>query len=223
MCRNLAAHFFYYMLYWTKTLKLIKFLLSDYTWDVETSAKTVYLTFDDGPIPIITPWVLQQLKLFGAKATFFSIGKNVVENPELLKQIVADGHAVGNHTYNHVNGWKTSNDDYLTEVRRCDEVIFANIAQDRKLFRPPYGKIKPSAARQLKKQGYEIVMWDILSADFDQLITPKKCLQNVLTHIAPGSIIVFHDSIKAYKNLEYALPRTLKFLAEQGYNCEVLT
>ena len=209
------------MLYWTKTHWFLKRLLPGLVWDVKTREKIVYLTFDDGPIPEATPWVLQQLQQYGARATFFCIGNNIAANPEIYNEIVRN-HAVGNHTYNHVNGWKASPADYLDEVDKCSAVMKKTGAESM-LFRPPYGKIKWAVARALKRQGYKIIMWDVLSGDFDHNIAPERCLQHVISNITPGSIIIFHDSVKAFKNLEYALPRTLKFLKDQGYACEVLT
>lgn len=187
-----------------------------YVWDVPVADKTVFLTFDDGPVPEVTEWVLAQLKAYDAKATFFCIGNNVKQNPEIYTKIIALGHRVGNHTYNHVNGWKTDTVNYVENIKKCASEI--GIAPEKPLlFRPPYGKIKREQTRVLRNSGYRIVMWDVLSADFDQSITPEKCLQNVLENITSGSIIIFHDSVKAYKNLRYALPKTLEYLKINGY------
>ncbi|WP_298221316.1 polysaccharide deacetylase family protein [Flavobacterium sp.] len=211
------------MWYWIKTNRLIKRIFSDYVWNVATVEKKVYLTFDDGPTPEITSWVLNQLKSFDAQATFFCIGDNIRKYSEIFNEVINEGHAIGNHTFNHYNGWKTKTSDYIENVLSCDETIIQNskfIIHHSKLFRPPYGKIKKSQAKQLMDSGYKIIMWDVLSADFDATVTAEKCLKNVLKNIRPGSIIVFHDSAKAFKNLEYTLPRTLQFLKDNGYKCE---
>lgn len=210
-------------LYWVKTHRFIKKMFSSFVWDVPGRAKTVYLTFDDGPIPQITPWVLQVLKQHNIKATFFCIGDNIKKYPETFKQVVNDGHIIGNHTFNHLNGWNTNNDTYLANFEQCENAILSGYGKDVKLFRPPYGKIKTAQAKAIKKLGYKIIMWDVLSADFDQTITPQQCLQNVINNTTPGSIIIFHDSIKASDNLRYALPQAVAYLKDMGYSFEVLT
>nr|WP_315149484.1 polysaccharide deacetylase family protein [uncultured Flavobacterium sp.] len=212
--------------YWIKTNTFIKKIFSNYVWDVHNTENKIYLTFDDGPTPDVTEWVLEELKKHQAKATFFCIGKNIENNPDLFKRVVNDGHAIGNHTFNHLNGWNTSTDDYLENIALCNSEIdnldseICNLQS--KLFRPPYGKIKTSQSKELRKLGYKIIMWDVLSADFDQTITPEKCLENVLQNAVSGSIIVFHDSNKAYKNLEYVLPRSLKILKERGFTFDTI-
>jgi peptidoglycan/xylan/chitin deacetylase (PgdA/CDA1 family) len=211
------------MWYWIKTNRLIKRIFSNYVWDIPTVEKKVYLTFDDGPTPEITAWVINQLNEFDAKATFFCIGDNIQKYPEIFDSILRNGHIIGNHTFNHYNGWKTKTPSYIENVKLCKEAIIQNSKfkiQNSNLFRPPYGKIKNAQAKTLLASGYKIIMWDILSADFDATITPEKCLENVLKNVAPGSIIVFHDSAKAFKNLEYTLPRTLQFLKDNQYQCE---
>ncbi|NHM05868.1 polysaccharide deacetylase family protein [Flavobacterium sp. CYK-4] len=211
--------------YWIKTSWLIKKIFPKYTWGFPPMERIVYLTFDDGPTPEITPWVLDQLQQFDAKATFFCIGDNIKKHPDVFQQIIQNQHSVGNHTFNHLNGWKTQTDQYLKNVMACAKTIEAASQQpstinSQPLFRPPYGKIKKSQAKELLSSGYQIIMWDVLSADFDGRVSPEKCLENVLRNIRPGSIVVFHDSVKAFKNLQYALPRTLAFLKEQKYQCE---
>lgn len=205
--------------YWIKTNWIIKKIFSNYTWDVSNTGNTVYLTFDDGPIPEITEWVLNELKKHHVKATFFCIGENIDKHPKIFEKIIGDGHSVGNHTYNHLNGWKTSTEEYLENTKLCEASI-SNLQS--KIFRPPYGKLKASQSRKLQELGYKIIMWDVLSADFDTTISKEQCLDNVLSNIKPGSIIVFHDSIKALKNLEYVLPKTLKFLKEKGFAFDVI-
>lgn len=205
--------------YWIKTNKLIKRLFSNQVWDLPNSEKKIYLTFDDGPTPEVTAWVLSVLKQHDIKATFFCIGDNIRKYPELFQQVIAEKHHIGNHTYNHLQGWKTSDKEYLENAKQCEEIIITqgNSSLKSKLFRPPYGKIRPSQSSQLRKKGYKIIMWDVLSADFDQQITPEKCLDNVIKNTTQGSIIVFHDSRKAFKNLEYALPKTIEILKEKGF------
>jgi peptidoglycan/xylan/chitin deacetylase (PgdA/CDA1 family) len=203
--------------YWVKTHWLMKKLFSQYVWDIPAKEKIVYLTFDDGPTPEITEWVLSQLEHYNAKATFFCIGNNIANHRGIYEKVINAGHAIGNHTYNHVNGWKTDYQAYLDNVALCESEM-----ENRGLFRPPYGKIKRSQSKTLRGLGYQIIMWDILSADFDRNITKEKCLDNVIRHINPGSVVIFHDSVKAFPNLEYALPKTLQFLKENGYRCEVI-
>ncbi|MEM1216954.1 MAG: polysaccharide deacetylase family protein [Bacteroidota bacterium] len=202
-------------MYLVKTPKFIQELFPNFTWKVPTQEKVLYLTFDDGPIPEVTPWVLEQLREYNAQATFFCVGENVKRHPEVYEQVLAEGHSVGNHTYNHLNGWKTDNLPYFHNIRHC-----ANLTKT-VLFRPPYGKLRPRQSQFLLRH-YRIVMWDVLSADFDELITPEQCLANVTRNAGPGSIVVFHDSLKAEENLRYALPRTLEHFAALGYRFEAL-
>ncbi|TRX04184.1 polysaccharide deacetylase family protein [Flavobacterium gawalongense] len=210
-------------LYWIKTNRIIKKIFSNYTWDIPNTENKVYLTFDDGPIPEITEWVLEELKTHNAKATFFCIGDNINKNNKIFKKVITEGHAIGNHTFNHLNGWKTTTEAYLENFKRCEEIIQqSGINLKSKFFRPPYGKIKTTQAKEISKLGYKIIMWDVLSADFDQNLSKEDCLENVLSNIESGSIIVFHDSIKAFKNLEYVLPRTLAYLKENNFICDVI-
>jgi len=184
-------------------------------WRVKTQEKKIYLTFDDGPQPAITDWVLDILKEHNAKATFFCVGENVRKHNDVYKRILAEGHSVGNHTYNHLYGWRTDTKRYIENTKKCAELV------DSKLFRPPYGRMKPSQYSKLK-QHYSIVMWDVLSGDFDQKITKEKCLKNVLDYSREGSIVLFHDSIKAKANMEFALPIFLKQFSEKGFVFEKL-
>lgn len=204
---------------WVKTNRFIKTIFPKYVWDIPNSGKKVFLTFDDGPIPEITEWVLEQLLLYNAKATFFCIGDNIQKHPGVFQKVIEHGHSIGNHTFNHLKGWQTPLGEYLENTKRCQSQIEIS-GKKTTLFRPPYGKIKPSQAKALRKLNYKIIMWDIISMDFDQTITPGECLENVLKNVESGSIIVFHDSIKAWKNLEYALPKTLEFLNKKGFVCE---
>jgi len=205
--------------YWIKTHWIVKKLFPKYIWDIPSADKTVYLTFDDGPTPEVTEWVLSQLDQFNAKATFFCIGYNIAHNRSIFEQTIAAGHTIGNHTYNHMNGWHTEDHIYLENVQQC-EAEMAGI--NKNLFRPPYAKLSRVQSKVLLDKGYKIVMWDVLSADFDQTISKEKCLNNVIKNIRPGSVVIFHDSVKASENLKYALPKTLQFLKDNGYKCEAI-
>ena len=252
-----------------KTPRFIQWLFPERIWAFPFEKNSVYLTFDDGPIPEITPWVLDELKRHDAKATFFCIGENVQKNPAIFNKIINEGHSVGNHTFNHVNGWKTETSKYIENVEKTEKQIWGDgswkledgrqVTDDRSwmtddrswmtgdgrswmtddrswmtgdvdinslpvstiknrksLFRPPYGKITSKQAKILQKNGFKIVMWDIISYDFDASLSEEKCLQNVLQNIKPGSIVVFHDSLKAEKNLRYVLPKVLEFIGRSG-------
>ena len=193
-------------------------------WAFPKNTNTVYLTFDDGPIPKITSWVLQELKRYGAKATFFCIGDNISKYPEIFKSIVSEGHSIGNHTHNHLNGWKTKTATYIENVLLAEAEANnqSSINNNQLLFRPPYGKITQKQAKMLQKKGYTIVMWDVLSFDFDAGTSEEKCFLNVSENIKPGSIIVFHDSLKAEKKLRSSLPRLLQWLKENDLSAEAL-
>ncbi len=187
-------------------------------WRLPNSENAVYLTFDDGPIPEVTPWVLDTLKKYSAHGTFFCIGDNVRKHPEVFRRLQLEGHAVGNHTFHHLNGWKTDTKSYIADTLKAEEILKKKYS-DTKLFRPPYGKIKMEQSKALRNRGYKIIMWDVLSADFDEKVSNAACLENVLTHMRPGSIVVFHDSIKAKERLTFALPKVLKFITEKGWKC----
>jgi len=202
-------------MYLVKSSYFIKKYYSNFVWKIPTTEKIIYLTFDDGPTSKITEWTLATLKAFNAKATFFCVGSNAAKHPEIFQQIIAEGHAVGNHTHHHVNGWHTDNEAYLRNIKKCEEVIKSN------LFRPPYGRIKKSQY-ELIKDDYKVIMWDVLSGDFDPKTSPEKCLSNVINNTAEGAIIVFHDSMKAANNLKPTLPKVLAHFTEQGYRFEPL-
>lgn len=192
-------------------------MIPSLTWKVQTNDKVVYLTFDDGPHPEITHWVLQTLEEYNAKATFFCVGENVTRFPGTYHSILNHGHTTGNHTYNHLKGWTTPNQRYYENVSRCATLVKS------KLFRPPYGRISPLQIRALKKQGYRIVMWDILTCDFDATIDIQKALDTTVKAAQKGSIIVFHDSEKAKKQLQQLLPEVLKQLSERGFTFKQLS
>lgn len=172
--------------------------------------KTVYLTFDDGPIPEVTPWVLELLEQEDVKATFFCVGENVQKHPEVYNQILAQGHDVGQHTFNHLPAFKSNKKDYHNNVLAAKEYIKTD------LFRPPHGQMRLSQLIKMRKD-YRIILWDVLSADFDTNISSEKCLMNVINMVRNGSVIVFHDSLKAEKNLKYTLPRAIRYLKDAGY------
>lgn len=177
---------------------------------VPTKENTLFLTFDDGPTPGVTDAVLDMLDKHNAKATFFCIGKNVAAHPDLYAEVVKRGHTVGNHTHNHLNGWDTDDETYFDNIDQCAQLVESD------LFRPPYGKITLSQMGYLRRN-YKIMMWDVLSGDFDPELKPETCLGNVLRHAGKGSIIVMHDSVKAAPKVEYVLPRVLKHYAERGF------
>jgi len=207
-------------MYFVKTPNIIRSYFKDYIWDVDTDKKEVYLTFDDGPTLKVTEFVLDTLKAYNAKATFFCIGKNIENHPEIFKKIINRGHTVGNHSQNHLNGWKVNTDLYIKNVEKCQDVLDNLQTQNsklKKLFRPPYGKIKKSQAKTLLSKGYKIIMWTILSGDFDLKTAKEKCLKNVINNTTKGSIVVLHDSVKAYSHLKYTLPKVLDYFTEKGY------
>jgi peptidoglycan/xylan/chitin deacetylase (PgdA/CDA1 family) len=205
-------------MYLVKTPWILKKLYPNLIWNARRDARSIFLTFDDGPIPIVTPFVLNILKKHNAKATFFCIGDNVSKHPDIFNDLKKDGHAIGNHTYNHLRGWKTDNETYLQNFLQADKLL------DTPLFRPPYGRIKRQQIKLLTnaRPDLKIYMWDVLSGDFDMSLTPQECLKNVLKHTEPGSVIVFHDSIKAFNRLEYVLPRALEAWSIEGYTFETL-
>ncbi|MDB5276042.1 MAG: polysaccharide deacetylase [Ferruginibacter sp.] len=204
------------MFYFVKTPVWLKKIYSGCTWQMNTVEKKIYLSFDDGPHPVATKFVLQVLEKYNARATFFCIGKNVAAYPEVYQQILAGGHAVGNHTFNHLNGWKTPVGMYIENIEQAQQLIKTN------LFRPPYGKIsfKQLKALSVKQPTLKVIMWSVLSADFDRKITPEKCCRNVLENTGNGSIVVFHDSEKAFENLQFALPKMVQHFSRLGYNFE---
>lgn len=198
-----------------KTPRFLKRIMSNFIWDIPTNEdeeveKSIYLTFDDGPTPNVTEWVLETLSNYNAKATFFCLGKNVELYPEIFKMIIEKGHAPGNHTYSHQKGWKMNTERYVEDVDLADGFIHS------KLFRPPYGQITYSQSKRLSER-YKFILWDLLSHDYNSSINPKKTLNRLIECSNNGSIIVFHDSMKSFKNLSYILPRLLEQLQNEGY------
>lgn len=205
-------------MYLIKSPLLLKWYYPSLLWNKSRTEKVIYLTFDDGPIPNVTDFVLKTLKVFNAKATFFCIGDNIAKYPEVFERVKTDGHAIGNHTFNHLKGWKTDDKTYLQNALKCQELTQTH------LFRPPYGRIRKSQISNLRSQisNLNIVMWDVLSGDFDINLSPDKCYQNVIKHTENGSIIVFHDSLKAFDRLAYALPKVLAYFTEKGFTFSTL-
>ena len=253
--------------YMVKTPKFVQRMFPERVWTFQNSdlpavktRNTIYLTFDDGPSPEVTLWVLEELKKHHARATFFCIGENIEKHPDLFRRIIAEGHSVGNHTFNHRNGWKTSTEEYIDNVLKAEEEMIKvhearstlvhpkypprNNMKDgneggkhedipkfkseisnkqssiSNLFRPPYGKLTSRQSYILQKKGYKIIMWDVLSGDFDAFISEDNCFRNVSENVKRGSIVVFHDSLKAEQKLRYVLPKVLEVISEKGWSCE---
>jgi peptidoglycan/xylan/chitin deacetylase (PgdA/CDA1 family) len=185
------------------------------TWDFYGDHRDVYLTFDDGPTPGITPWVLDQLEAAQARATFFCLGRNVEKYPEIYNRILSSGHSVGNHSYSHMKGFRSTVGRYMDDIHLAGNLI------ESKLFRPPYGRILPGQVRAVLER-YDIIMWDVLSIDYNGSLDGERVLKNVIRNVRPGSIIVFHDSEKASTNLTFALPRSLEFLQQNGYEMKAI-
>ena len=250
--------------YLKKISTLGKFFYPSLLWNLPKTRKTLYLTFDDGPIPEVTPWVLELLKKYNAKATFFCVGENIVKHPEVFNQILAEGHRIGNHTFNHLNGWKTPISTYIENVVKAEEIICekqetrnkkqesraknieereekkdfrAEIQDNRtenieyrkkikdeniRLFRPPFGKITPPQIKILQEQGFKIVMWEVISGDFDAKFSGENCLNNMIKYSKPGSILVFHDSLKASEKLKEVLPKILEYYLQKGFEFKAI-
>ncbi len=207
-----------------KTPIVAKKMFPNYIWDIATTEKTIYLTFDDGPTPDITNWTLNTLKNYNAKATFFCIGKNITAHPSIFQNILNDGHAIGNHTNNHIKGWKTKTNNYLANIELCEAAFRIQNSEIRtqNLFRPPYGQITPKQGKKLLALGYKIIMWDVLSFDWEKNISEETCVNNVISKATNGSIVVFHDSVKASKNMQYALPKVLDYFSKKDFKFEAL-
>ena len=211
------------MLFPAKMPWLLKKIFPNYIWDFfskhkNSSDKVLYLTFDDGPVPEATEFVLDELKKHNAKATFFCIGENVEKHSDIFKKATNDGHAIGNHTQHHLEGWKTNNDVYLQNTLDAETHIKKHNTS--KLFRPPYGRIKRSQGKQLRKLGYNIIMWDVVGKDWREDVSEDDCLKNIMNNTVNGSIIVLHDSLKAFKNVRYVLPKMLEHFSNKGYRFE---
>jgi peptidoglycan/xylan/chitin deacetylase (PgdA/CDA1 family) len=205
-------------MYLVKSPLLLKWYYPSLTWNKSRTEKVIYLTFDDGPIPDVTDFVLKTLKDQQVKATFFCIGDNIRKHPSIFQRLLDEGHQVGNHTYNHLKGWKTDDATYLENFEQCQTLTGTN------LFRPPYGRIRKSQIKNIRSRYPEmkIIMWDVLSGDFDLNLSPESCYHNVDKYVENGSIIVFHDSLKAFERMQYALPRVISNLKAQGYQFATL-
>jgi len=190
---------------------LKKFYNKDIVWEIDSAEKNIWLTFDDGPEPSVTPFVLNELSKYNAKATFFCLGKNVEANPEIYQRILDAGHSIGNHSYSHKKGWATHTQEYIDDVEKCRLLVKSS------LYRPPYGKLKPSQLHRLM-QNYSVIMWSLISGDFDYKLKKEKCLDILLKNTKKGSIVVFHDSLKAKEILEYVLPKFLEHFFNKGYS-----
>lgn len=205
-----------------KTPKLLKLLKPSLEWEVEkTTEPTIYLTFDDGPIPGLTEFVLDKLSEYNAKATFFCIGENIKKHPQVFEKVLKAGHTIGNHTYNHLKGSETETAKYLDNIAACDEILKQEMGFTPNLFRPPFGRLKESQRKAILKDK-RIIMWDVLSQDYRLSVAKETCSQKVLKHTGDGSIVIFHDSLKAKENMEYALSRMLPFFSKQAYEFKAI-
>lgn len=198
------------MIHIVRPPKVLRGLYKEAVWRMDKNEPKLYLTFDDGPIPGLTPWVLDILKKYQVKATFFCVGDNIRKHPDIYERILQEGHSTGNHTFHHVKGWKTKTQDYLLNTEDCQKYMSGN------LFRPPYGRMKKAQYSELKKK-YKIILWDVLSYDYDRLISPEKCLKNVIKYTRNGSIILFHDNLKAEENVKFALPKYIEHCFNLNY------
>lgn len=202
-------------MYWIRSPFLLQKYYSKLIWKKPNEDQSIYLTFDDGPIPEITPFVLDLLQKHQIKATFFCIGDNIQKHPEIFERIKNEGHHIGNHTFNHLKGWKTDDETYIKNIQKCQELTQTN------LFRPPYGRIKKSQIQRIQNQ-FDIIMWTVLSGDFDPKLSPEKCLQNVIQNTKSGDIVVFHDSIKAQACMTYTLPLAIDYWLKEGFTFKTL-
>lgn len=205
-------------MYLHKTPKWLGSIFPDILWNINTEAKEIYLTFDDGPVPDVTPWVLEQLEQYNAKATFFMVGGNIEKHHSLFKEVKDRQHTIGNHTFNHLNGWSTDSQTYIENITKAEKLLGINSTR---LFRPPHGRLKWSQYQNIKKS-FKIVMWDVLSGDFNRSLSPEKCLNNSIRATVPGSIVVFHDSSKTIDKLKYVLPRYLEYFNALNFKFKAL-
>ncbi len=203
----------------------IQKLLPGFTYRKMVEEKVVFITFDDGPIPEVTPWVLETLAQYNAKATFFCVGENISKHPHIFQAIISAGHAIGNHTYNHLKGQKNSTEVYLQNITACEEEINSypiNNINLPKLFRPPHGRLTFAQAKKIRDLNYDIILWNVLSGDFDIHLSQEKCLNKTLQHTKKGAIVVFHDNTKSFEKIKYVLPRYLQTLTAEGYTFQTL-
>lgn len=206
-------------MYFHKYGSIFRKLFPSYQWKVNTSSKEIYLTFDDGPVPEITEFVLDTLAKYEAKATFFCVGENIVKHPEIYQRLRNEGHTVGNHTYNHLNARKVETNEYFANIEKA-QVVMGDVGN--KLFRPPYGHLKSKHIKQLKKLGYRIVMWDVLTGDFDPQLDEQKALQKTISGTTTGSIVLMHDNPKHFENMAFILPRFIEHFNQLGFKFKAL-
>jgi peptidoglycan-N-acetylglucosamine deacetylase len=205
------------LLYFRKTPGWLKKLFPQATWNFDDIEKKIFLTFDDGPIPELTPWVLDTLKEFDARATFFYVGNNIKKHPELFKRASDEGHSIGNHTFNHLKGWRTSHEDYMANIALCEAAIVeCGGGGSAGLFRPPYGQLTFALEKKISAN-YRIIMWDYLTGDFDQSLSPEKCHAEAIKGTKPGSIVIYHENVKAEARIKYSLPKFLDHFSSLGY------
>lgn len=204
-----------------RTPFFLPWLYRSLIWRMPSQEKDLYLTFDDGPVPGPTEFVLGTLEKFNAKATFFCIGENIKKHPDVFRKVVAAGHAIGNHTFNHLNGWSTTTENYKQNFLLCQEEIAKHSHSASTIFRPPYGRISREQIRTLSE--FNVVMWDVLSIDYDKNLGGEKCLRNTISATRNGSIVVFHDSYKAERNLYYVLPRIIEHFSNEGFTFKAIT
>ncbi len=195
--------------------QFIRYLYPSAIWRMDKDERAVYLTFDDGPIPRVTPWVLDILDRYGIKATFFMVGDNIRKHPDEFRMVVERGHRIGNHTFNHIRGLSYDINSYMENTDKASEVMM-----NTNLFRPPHGYMSPKQYAELKKR-YKIIMWDLVTRDYNRKFTGEQILQKVKKYVRNGSIITFHDSLKSEENIRYALPKAIEWLMEQGYEFKV--
>ncbi len=206
------------MLHFYKTPAVLKNISKSLIWNVLSNEKTIYLTFDDGPVPYLTEYIIETLNKYNAHATFFCVGDNIKKYPEVFKKAIEHGHGIGNHTFNHLKGWSSQNDKYMENIHKCQKIIEQNHTKVKKaIFRPPYGQITPRQI-QLLKESYNLIMWDVLAYDFDKSHTAEKSLKKIIKATNSGSIVVFHDNYKAEKKLKYMLPKFLEHFKGLGFD-----
>ena len=204
-------------MYFFKTPRLLKYLYPDALWHGDRDSKKIYLTFDDGPVPGITDYILDVLSDLDVKATFFCVGENIKKTPGVFKRIIEEGHGIGNHTFNHLNGWAVNEEEYLKNIQLCDEVINFYRGKDHiRLFRPPYGKIRRKILKKIRHD-YKVIMWDVLSYDFSPDVTAERSLTRSLRYTRNGSIIIFHDSLKTFEKLKLIISQYILHFKNKNY------
>jgi peptidoglycan/xylan/chitin deacetylase (PgdA/CDA1 family) len=208
--------------YFYKTPKLLEYIYPEAIWHGDRSKKNIYLTFDDGPVPRVTEYILDLLSDLTVKASFFCVGENVKNHPKIFDRMIQDGHGIGNHTFNHLNGWTTSDREYVENIQMCSDILQHSGHQGHPLyFRPPYGRIRKNILKKINA-AYKIIMWDVLSHDFSSKVSPETCFQKSLQHTKNGSIIVFHDSIKTFEKIKFVISQFILYLRDKNYEFHVI-